>query len=325
MEPQQQNLVEVAAPKKNRLPIIITLIVVILIALGAAAYFYYTLSLCGANCASPEEQSLINETKVLSEEMIVNRIEILSNIELVKNTKGTYEARQTEGYSLFTVNTITKGDLNNDGLEDAFVWGTGCGASCGSIFFVVLNQGNNTDGFTVAPEGFTSSGAGKYSIESAKILNGILSLNIRIPHYDGTSTSSQVEYKLQGNSLTLTGSLPMICKDEQEGTPSITSISKSSGPIGTTIEIKGCNFAGFESDLNVWIVNDEGTKGILYSELGSTAKSMNIVLKPQACQTDESYRGLPCAAYLNVTPGTYKIYMIPWGKKSNEATFTVTK
>lgn len=117
--------------------------------------------------------------------------------------------------------------------------------------------------------------------------------------------------------------MPTSCVDKPENAPVITSLSSYSGPVGTKLQIGGCNFNGFEGDLNVWIKNAQGTSGILYSEPGSTAKSMNIVLKPQACQTDESYRGLPCASYLNLTPGTYKIYTIPWGKKSNEATFTI--
>ena len=106
--------------------------------------------------------------------------------------------------------------------------------------------------------------------------------------------------------------------------PVITSINPSSGPIGTIIELKGNNLAGFESDLNVWIENSHGVKGILYSEPGSTSKLMNVVLKSQACQTDESYRGLPCASYLNLTPGTYKIYTYPWGNMSNTVQFIVT-
>lgn len=117
--------------------------------------------------------------------------------------------------------------------------------------------------------------------------------------------------------------LPSTCIDQQGAVPVITSISSSSGPVGTKLQIGGCNFNGFEGDLNVWIKNAQGTSGILYSEPGSTAKSMSIILKPQACQTDESYRGMPCASFLNLVPGTYKIYTMPWGNKSNEATFTI--
>lgn len=117
--------------------------------------------------------------------------------------------------------------------------------------------------------------------------------------------------------------IQLTCVDQPEAAPVITSLSSNSVSVGTKLVISGCNFAGFESDLNVWIENSQGVKGILYSEPGSTAKSMNIILKPQACKTDESYRGLPCASYLNLVPGTYKIYTIPWGKKSNEVVFTV--
>lgn len=100
-------------------------------------------------------------------------------------------------------------------------------------------------------------------------------------------------------------------------------MSKYTGSVGETIEVRGCNFNGFEANLNVWVENVQGVKGIMYSEPGSTFKVMKFILKPALCQTDESYRGLPCAEYLNLTPGSYKIYTIPWGKRSNEATFTI--
>lgn len=117
--------------------------------------------------------------------------------------------------------------------------------------------------------------------------------------------------------------LPATCIDEQEGTPVITYLSGYSGPVGTKLEIKGCNFSGFEGDKNALIENSQGVKGILYGEAGSTGKLLKVTLKSPLCQKDNSYSGLPCDAWLTLAPGTYKIYTIPWSKKSNKASFTI--
>jgi hypothetical protein len=106
--------------------------------------------------------------------------------------------------------------------------------------------------------------------------------------------------------------------------PSIDSISPNSGPIGTIIEIRGKNFSGFEGDLDAWIENTEGVKGIIYGEMGSNGNLIRFTLKSSFCQIDTSYSGLPCPNFIYLTPGIYKIYVTPWWQKSNEVTFTIT-
>jgi hypothetical protein len=113
------------------------------------------------------------------------------------------------------------------------------------------------------------------------------------------------------------------CTNQPEGTPVITSLSTISGPIGTKLEIKGCNFSGFEGDKNAWIENTKGVKGILYGEAGSTSNLIRATLKSPLCQKDNSYSGLPCAAWLTLNAGIYKIYVTPWGKESNKVNFTI--
>jgi hypothetical protein len=121
-----------------------------------------------------------------------------------------------------------------------------------------------------------------------------------------------------------TPSLPTSCTDKPEGAPVITSLSTYSGPVGTKLEIKGCNFSGFEGDKNAWIENASGVKGFLPGESGSTSKLLKVTLKSPLCQEDTTYSGLPCDAWLTLTPGTYKIYVMPWGKVSNKVNFTIT-
>ncbi|MCC7160122.1 hypothetical protein IT399_00105 [Candidatus Nomurabacteria bacterium] len=119
--------------------------------------------------------------------------------------------------------------------------------------------------------------------------------------------------------------LPTTCKDEEEGTPIITSLSSYSGAVGTKLEINGCNFTGFEGDKNAWIENANSVKGILYGEEGSTSKNIKITLESSLCQKDTSYSGLSCDAKLDLTSGVYKIYVAPWGweKGSNKVIFTI--
>jgi len=107
-------------------------------------------------------------------------------------------------------------------------------------------------------------------------------------------------------------------------TSSIDSISPNLGPIGTTIEIRGKNFSGFEGDLNAWIENSNGVKGVIYGESGSSKNLIKFTLKSSYCQQDNSYSGLPCTAFLDIISGVYKIYITPWGQKSNIVSFTVT-
>ena len=118
----------------------------------------------------------------------------------------------------------------------------------------------------------------------------------------------------------IVNNLPPSCTDAppgDEAVPVITSLSTYSAIVGASVEIRGCNFAGFEGDKNTWIMNNQGTEGILYGEEGSTSKLIKITLKSSICQKDNSYSGLICTASLDLTPGQYKIYVRPWDKQSN--------
>jgi len=133
------------------------------------------------------------------------------------------------------------------------------------------------------------------------------------------------EEKCEATSTVATTSLPTSCVDKPEAKAVITSLSKYSVFAGETLEIKGCNFSGFEGDKNIWIENSQGVSGILYGERDSNSKVIKVTLKNPLCSQDNSYSGLPCKSYLTLTPGTYKIWTMPWGAntKSNIANFTI--
>jgi len=133
---------------------------------------------------------------------------------------------------------------------------------------------------------------------------------------------------------TTSPSLPTTCVDEQEATPVITSISPVSGPVGTKVSISGCNFTGFEGDLEAVFVRSDGKEiplsggnwSVGYGGGAGRGKIM-IVTVASYCESGSitgSYSGIasPCQK-IQATPGVYKVYVTAWGKKSNLATFTV--
>ncbi|MFA5917743.1 MAG: S-layer homology domain-containing protein [Candidatus Gracilibacteria bacterium] len=154
----------------------------------------------------------------------------------------------------------------------------------------------------------------------AALINGILSNSFT--DYNTVGVRGWI-FLAGANAVNATPDYKVSCVDELEGTPVITSISTNSGTVDTKIVIKGCNLSGFEGDKNVWIENNQGIKGIIYSETGSTSNLLNITLKSQLCQSDTSYSGLACDSWLTLVPGDYKIYVNPWGKQSNIIDFTV--
>ena len=107
--------------------------------------------------------------------------------------------------------------------------------------------------------------------------------------------------------------------------PVINSITPTSGPVGTTITLNGSGFLGFEGDKYLWVKNSSGVKGILYGESYGADTINRATLPARLCQTDVSYSGKDCPAYLDLVPGVYTIEATGWGGTSNSVNFTVTR
>lgn len=126
--------------------------------------------------------------------------------------------------------------------------------------------------------------------------------------------------------------LPTSCKGISDGVPVITSLSKTSGSIGTMLEVKGCNLSGYEGDLNLTLERADGKKINLKDNFGSFRKTADKLIKvaiKEPCKKGEmvanDYSGISLQCdYVEITPGTYKVYTSPWNKLSNMAYFTVT-
>lgn len=131
--------------------------------------------------------------------------------------------------------------------------------------------------------------------------------------------------KVVVDSIISTFNFPSSSTTSSEPLPLITSISPTSGALGTRVELSGTGFSGFEGDKYAWIENTKtGIKGIIYNEAGATNNFIPFTLKDKYCTRDNSYSGNPCESYLTITPGEYTIHVYPWGKISNKIKFTVT-
>jgi len=106
--------------------------------------------------------------------------------------------------------------------------------------------------------------------------------------------------------------------------PNIYRVDPESASVGALVGIYGNNFSGFEGDLNVWIENFSGVKGIIYGEKNiSNDYEIKFYVPASVCQQDNSYTGFSCSATLQLIPGKYKIYVKPWGAKSNIVNFEI--
>lgn len=113
---------------------------------------------------------------------------------------------------------------------------------------------------------------------------------------------------------------------EVDQTPMLFSISPSSAALtdGLTIQITGVYLSGFEGDKNVWIENAAGQKGIAYGTTDSTDNTIKFILSRKLCTTDNSYSGKACSSWMTIVPGTYSVYVMPWGVKSSPARLIIT-
>lgn len=141
-----------------------------------------------------------------------------------------------------------------------------------------------------------------------------------------TNNQSQTKTTTNAPAQTTPTQNPVAQCSTYDSKPVITSITPSSGPVGTTIEIQGCNFLGFEGDKEIWFTNSKGEKGFLNGQMDPATRASNTVtrvtLQQKLCQIN-SYSGLDCPI-LELAPGTYTVYSNSYGGKSNTVNFTVT-
>jgi hypothetical protein len=77
-----------------------------------------------------------------------------------------------DGHGQISVENMSRGDLNGDGMQDAFVQELWCAASCGQQFALVLKTETGVQAYKVVPPDIETAGYKQYTIKSTDIENG---------------------------------------------------------------------------------------------------------------------------------------------------------
>ena len=145
----------------------------------------------------------------------------------------------------------------------------------------------------------------------------------------------QVGEAIKGVELSNSANLFINNQTTNTTNPDIGTITPSSAPVGTTIEIKGSGLSGFEGDVYFYFERADGKKvrlpGTLSQQFtgdGVGSQLARVIIK-EPCQSGQTvygdYSGIPSLCdYVQLTPGVYKVYTQPWGKMSNVENFTIT-
>ena len=122
-----------------------------------------------------------------------------------------------EGHGGISMISVAKGDLNNNGYEDAVIADLWCAASCGTQFIVVLNNASmfnkpeidipedfsRIQSFEISPEEIQTTGAGQVTIKKVEIKEGLIFItfedknNTKVYKYELDSRNGDAKYYLR--------------------------------------------------------------------------------------------------------------------------------
>ncbi len=176
--------------------------------------------------------------------------------------------------------------------------------------------------------GWKNSSVGDYPLRLIKVFSEPL-INIEMGIF--SFTTKKIEEKILSTFKFISTTTPS-CESKTDSQPIITSISTTSSQIGKILEINGCNLSGFEGDLDVVFEKTNGQKIVLTDTFSSYIKTGDKLIKvkiEEPCQKGEKiigrYSGIENVCdYVELTPGLYKVYVEPWGRKSNVIDFNIT-
>lgn len=114
---------------------------------------------------------------------------------------------------------------------------------------------------------------------------------------------------------------------QSDSTPIITSITPTSGPVGTTIKINGKNLGIGEGDYTVKFERSDGKKSGLFSFVDRVDTTLITATVKSPCEKGQILHSMYDSStstcdYFELTPGVYKVSVYP-GIKGNELQFTV--
>jgi len=150
------------------------LLVVILLVIGGGVYYYFSQN---------KSTDIVNngvDTVATSSDATVS-----STTPVIKNKTSLSDSQFISAVSGTTDNSkvLARGDINQDGYEDAIVQQMSCGASCSFNLQVVLNISNQSTqvlkpqtGYAQFEPAYVGSSASKSEITSVTIKDGVISL-----------------------------------------------------------------------------------------------------------------------------------------------------
>jgi hypothetical protein len=142
---------------------IVVIIVILVCAVGICTYFY------NKNVSMPVTDEGV-EVSTTTSSAVTKHKDSLSDSEFIS----VVDDPQAK--------VVARGDINNDGYEDAIVQDMHCGASCSIGLLVVFNQQNSSvklftpEKYETFEPAYMSSSAAKSQITSVSIKDGIISL-----------------------------------------------------------------------------------------------------------------------------------------------------
>ena len=133
------------------------------------------------NTTSTTTTTRIEENSSLSDDVIASFFSCAEDksdsngVKMSKGQNGSYGCKTSLTTQYIT--SITRGDINNDGYEDALVEEGHCGASCGTSIYAVLNQKNGIGKLIgVNIDTLVSSGASQTYVKSITIKDRVISI-----------------------------------------------------------------------------------------------------------------------------------------------------
>ena len=155
-----------------------------------------------------------------------------------------------------------------------------------------------------------------------KLTSSLLLICLLLSACGGRPTANPPTPTGSGQPLT-TPPLAQPCPNSEHGEPQITGLSPTTLRTGQSLNIVGCNFAGFEGDIRIWIENELGEQGLLLASNGATANHITLAVPAKVCRVDVSYSGQDCPTSLDLATGNYYIYAAAWGQTSNRLSLVI--
>ncbi len=189
---------------------LLVLLLILVVTVGVWVYtqteiFYKTDSVV-EDVQKNNESIKSTSTKVIkSETMVTSKVDFSLSDEVINDILKGESAASSNWVDIdLGFSEITKGDINDDGYEDALFIVTSCGASCGSSLGAIINQKNGEGkNISINSEKYIRpSSAMQTGITDIQISNGTVSITANgFIGEDDWDESVTKKFKVENNAL----------------------------------------------------------------------------------------------------------------------------